>query len=71
MKSEKTILKHGISLGSVLSSLLILLYIADMHCGTGNLHVILFADYVVIWAQDSKLHMAETRLQQALNAGTT
>ena len=57
--------------GSVLSPLLFLFYIDHLHWGSRELHISLFADDGAICAQDSKLHIAEKRLQQGLYAVTT
>ena len=70
-KSKKTIIKQGVPQGSVQSPLLFLFYVDDLHWGSGDLHVSLFAGDVAIWAQDSKLHIAEKRLQQGLDVVTT
>ena len=70
-KSKKTILKQGVPRGYVLSPQLFFVYIDDQHWGSGDLSVSLFADDVAILAQDSKLHIAEKRLQQGLDTGTT
>ena len=71
MKSKNTILEQGIPRGFVLSPLLFLFYIDDLHWGSGDLHATLFADDVVIWSQDSKLHISDKRQQQGLDAVTT
>ena len=70
-KSKKTVVKQGVPEGPVLSPLLLLFYINDLQWGSGDLHTSLFADDVAICAQDSKLHIAEKRLQQGLDAVTT
>ena len=70
MKSQKTILKQGILQGSLLSPLLFLFYFDDLHWGSGYQHVSLFAEDVAILVQDSKLHIAEERLQQGLDVVT-
>ena len=67
-KSNRSILKQGVHQGSILSPPLFLFSIDDLHWGTGDLHVNLFADDVAILAQDSKLHIAEKRLQQGVDA---
>ena len=69
-KSKKAILKQGVQQRSVQSPLLFLFYIADLHWGSGDLHISPFADDVMIWSQDSKLHIAEKRLQQGLDMVT-
>ena len=70
-KSMKINRKQVIPLGSVLSPLLFLLYIDDLVWGSGGLHPSHCADDVAILAQDGKLHIAEKRLQQGLDAVTT
>ena len=65
-KSKNTNRKQGVSHGSILSFQLFLFYIDDLHWDSWDLHVSLFADDVVIWAQDSKLHIVEKRLQLGL-----
>ena len=68
--SKMTIQTQSAHQGSVQSPLLFLFCI-DLHWGSGDLHVCLFADDVAIWALNSKLHIAERRLQQSLYAVTT
>ena len=70
-KSKKTILKQRVLQGSVLWLLLFLFYVDDLHWGFRDLHVSLFADDVAIWAQGSKLHITEKRLQQGMESVTT
>ena len=66
-----TILKQGFPQGSVLSPLLLLFYIDHLHWHSGDIHIGLFADNLVILAQNSKLNVAEMRLHRHLDTETT
>ena len=70
-KCMKTILQHGVHQGSVLSPLLLLFYIVDLHWGSEDLHASIYADNVSIRAHDNKLHIAQKRIQRGLDAVTT
>ena len=50
---------------------LFLFFIDDLRWGSGGLHVTLFADDVAVFVWDSKLHVAEARLQHVLDVMTT
>ena len=67
-KSKKTILKHFVQQGSILSPLLFFFYIDDHYWGSKTYKL---ASLLMIWTQDNKFHMAEKRLQQSLDTVTT
>ena len=64
-------LKQGVPQGSVLSLLLLLLYIDDLAPAVGAPQVSLFTDDAAVWTQDTDLERTTSKLQKGQDAVTS